>query len=101
MRGSSATAWRVSGCTAMTRFVRIRAKGQTIKGRIWTYGRDDRPFGGCVPAGRALLRIARSAAASMADLSAKKSRAVALRERECAIASKRAARIAPQFRPAS
>jgi hypothetical protein len=34
-------------------------------------------------------------------LNVKKLRAAALRERECAIASKRAARIAPRFRPAS
>jgi hypothetical protein len=33
-------------------------------------------------------------------LNVKKLRAAALRERECAIASKRAARIAPRFRPA-
>jgi transposase len=29
--------------------VPILAKGQTIKGRIWTYVRDDRPFGGRDP----------------------------------------------------
>src|SRR5262245_15787816 len=29
--------------------VPILAKGQTIKGRIWTYVRDDRPFDGCAP----------------------------------------------------
>ena len=29
--------------------VPILAKGQTIKGRIWTYVRDDRPFGGRAP----------------------------------------------------
>jgi transposase len=29
--------------------VPILAKGQTIKGHIWTYVRDDRPFGGRVP----------------------------------------------------
>src|SRR5437667_12297715 len=27
--------------------VPILAKGKTVKGRIWTYVRDDRPFGGC------------------------------------------------------
>jgi hypothetical protein len=26
--------------------VPILAKGKTVKGRIWTYVRDDRPFGG-------------------------------------------------------
>src|SRR5262245_26067852 len=30
--------------------VPILAKGQTIKGHIWTYVRDDRPFGGRAPA---------------------------------------------------
>jgi hypothetical protein len=29
--------------------VPILAKGKTVKGRIWTYVRDDRPFGGCDP----------------------------------------------------
>jgi transposase len=29
--------------------VPILAKGQTVKGRIWTYVRDDRPFGGRAP----------------------------------------------------
>jgi transposase len=29
--------------------VPILAKGKTIKGRIWTYVRDDRPFGGRAP----------------------------------------------------
>jgi transposase len=29
--------------------VPILAKGQTIKGHIWTYVRDDRPFGGRAP----------------------------------------------------
>ena len=43
----------------------------------------------------------RSGIASLADFSVKKFPAAALREKECAIASKRAARIAPQFRPAS
>jgi hypothetical protein len=37
----------------------------------------------------------------VADFSVKKFPAAALREKECAIASKRAARIAPQFRPVS
>lgn len=27
----------------------ILAKGQTVKGHIWTYVRDDRPFGGRAP----------------------------------------------------
>ena len=43
----------------------------------------------------------RSGIASVADFSVKKFPAAAIREKECAIASKRAARIAPQFRPAS
>jgi transposase len=29
--------------------VPILAKGKTITGHIWTYVRDDRPFGGCAP----------------------------------------------------
>ena len=29
--------------------VPILAKGKTVKGRIWTYVRDDRPFGGTAP----------------------------------------------------
>jgi transposase len=29
--------------------VPILAKGKTITGHIWTYARDDRPFGGCAP----------------------------------------------------
>jgi transposase len=29
--------------------VPILAKGKTIKGHIWTYVRDDRPFGGRAP----------------------------------------------------
>jgi transposase len=29
--------------------VPILAKGQTVKGRLWTYVRDDRPFGGRAP----------------------------------------------------
>jgi hypothetical protein len=37
----------------------------------------------------------------VADFSVKKFPAAALREKECAIAWKRAARIASQFRPAS
>ncbi|MET4071282.1 hypothetical protein ABID58_006094 [Bradyrhizobium sp. S3.2.6] len=31
--------------------VPILAKGQTVKGHIWTYVRDDRPFGGRAPPG--------------------------------------------------
>jgi transposase len=31
--------------------VPILAKGQTVKGHIWTYVRDDRPFGGPAPPG--------------------------------------------------
>ncbi len=30
-------------------WVPILAKGKTVKGRIWTYVRDDRPFGGPAP----------------------------------------------------
>ncbi len=29
--------------------VPVLAKGQTVTGRLWTYVRDDRPFGGCDP----------------------------------------------------
>jgi transposase len=29
--------------------VPILAKGKTVTGRIWTYVRDDRPFGGHAP----------------------------------------------------
>lgn len=29
----------------------ILAKGKTVTGRIWTYVRDDRPFGGTAPPG--------------------------------------------------
>jgi hypothetical protein len=29
--------------------VPILAKGQTVKGHIWTYVRDNRPFGGRAP----------------------------------------------------
>ena len=39
--------------------VPILAKGQTVKGHIWVYVRDDRPFGGSCTAGGALLRFAR------------------------------------------
>ena len=45
--------------------VPILAKGKTVTGRIWTYVRDDRPFGGRGAAGGALLRLARSPAASI------------------------------------
>ena len=34
---------------AMTPPVPILAKGKTVTGRIWTYVRDDRPFGGHAP----------------------------------------------------
>jgi transposase len=40
--------------------VPILAKGKTIKGHIWTYVRDDRPFGGHAPP--PLLCLARSSA---------------------------------------
>jgi transposase len=36
--------------------VPILARGKTVTGRIWTYVRDDRPFGG--PAGGPVLRLA-------------------------------------------
>ena len=42
--------------------VPILAKGKTVKGHIWVYVRDDRPFGGARAAGGALLRLARSPA---------------------------------------
>jgi len=42
--------------------VPILAKGQTIKGDIWTYVRDDRHGQRTLAAGRALLRLARSKA---------------------------------------
>jgi transposase len=41
--------------------VPILAKGKTVKGHIWTYVRDDRPWRPCA-AGGALLRLARPAA---------------------------------------
>jgi hypothetical protein len=40
--------------------VPILAKGKTVTGHIWTYVRDDRPFGATAPPA-ALLRLARSA----------------------------------------
>jgi transposase len=42
--------------------VPILARGQRVKGHIWTYVRDDRPFGGRDPPAAALLRLARSPA---------------------------------------
>jgi hypothetical protein len=39
--------------------VPILAKGRTTTGRIWTYVRDDRPFGGPDPPAGAFLRFAR------------------------------------------
>ena len=42
--------------------VPILAKGKTVKGHIWTYVRDDRPFGGHATAGGALLCLPRPAA---------------------------------------
>lgn len=42
--------------------VPILAKGTTDKGHIWTYVRDDRPFGGLFTAGCILLHLARSTA---------------------------------------
>jgi transposase len=33
--------------------VPVLAKGTTRTGRLWTYVRDNRPFGGCDPAGGA------------------------------------------------
>ena len=43
--------------------VPILAKGKTDTGRIWVYVRDDRPFGGAVAAGGAVLRISRDRSA--------------------------------------
>lgn len=41
--------WRPSGCTPTTRPCRSWPRGKTITGHIWTYVRDDRPFGGRAP----------------------------------------------------
>ena len=41
--------WRRNGCTATTPRCLSWQKGKTIKGHIWTYVRDDRPFGGHQP----------------------------------------------------
>ena len=48
--------------------VPILAKGKTETGRIWTYVRDDRPFGGKDPPAALYLRLARSIAASILSI---------------------------------
>ena len=40
--------------------VPILAKGKTVTGRIWTYVRDDRPFGGHAPPAALYYALARS-----------------------------------------
>ena len=44
---------------ATTPRCRCWPKGKTITGRLWTYVRDDRPFGGRGAAGRDLLTTRR------------------------------------------
>jgi transposase len=41
--------WLPSGCMADDTTVPILAKGKTVTGHIWTYVRDDRPFGSRAP----------------------------------------------------
>ena len=45
--------------------VPVLAKGKTRTGRLWTYVRDDRPFGGRDPPAAVVLLLAPTAAASI------------------------------------
>jgi transposase len=49
--------------------IRILAKGKCTTGRIWTYVRDDRPYGGACAAGGGLLRLERPTRPASAEAS--------------------------------